>query len=486
MPKISFIKALELLEEEKGINKDEVLEALKEALAKAYKKNNAGPDSIIEVNFTDKGKIKLYEVKTVVEEVQNEDCEIDLETAQSYKKSYKLGDEVKIEADPELFSRLVAIQTKQLLRQKIKEAEKESLYNEFIDKKDEIITGIVDRVDDRFAIINLGRNGALLPKNHQIPGEQIFEGQHIKVYVSDVERNTKGTHICVSRTDPGLVKRLFEMNVPEIFDGVVEIKSVSREPGERSKIAVYTSNPDVDPIGSCVGQKGSRVRSIVSELNGEMIDIVEWSEDPVVYITHALSPSEVICVIPNYDDKSALVVVPDDQLSLAIGKRGQNARLAVRLTDWKIDIKSVSEANEAGIDFDASTFVSNKKHDDEDVPEFDQELFDAMIHNSEDDLVDDVEEIEEVESIDEVEEIEEAEEIEEVEETVEEETIEEVVEETETVETTDNQVEETSSDDEDYDEDYDDDYDDEDYDDDYDDRYDEDIDYDEYDHYYDD
>ena len=345
-----FIQALDLLESEKGIKKEIVLDALKEALEKSYKKNYGGPESIIRVEINEiNGKIRLYEIKHVVDDVNDEDYELSLEEAQMINPKYQIGDDVVTEVDPEVFGRLPAIQTKQLLKQKIREAEKETLYNEYIDKKDDIINGTVDRVEERFAIINIGRTGALLPLNQQIPGEKIYEGQRIKVYVSDVERNTKGTHIGVSRTEPGLVKRLFEMEVPEIYDGTVEIKSVSREAGDRSKIAVYTSHENIDPIGACVGPKGSRVRNVVNELNGEMIDIVEWSEDPVVYISHALSPSDVVHVDIDEEKHSALVIVPDNQLSLAIGKRGQNARLAVRLTGWKIDIKSVSEAANEGI-----------------------------------------------------------------------------------------------------------------------------------------
>lgn len=345
-----FIQALDLLESEKGIKKEIVLDALKEALEKSYKKNYGGPESIIRVEINEiNGKIRLYEIKHVVDDVNDEDYELSLEEAQMINPKYQIGDDVVTEVDPEVFGRLAAIQTKQLLKQKIREAEKETLYNEYIDKKDDIINGTVDRVEERFAIINIGRTGALLPLNQQIPVEKIYEGQRIKVYVSDVERNTKGTHIGVSRTEPGLVKRLFEMEVPEIYDGTVEIKSVSREAGDRSKIAVYTSHENIDPIGACVGPKGSRVRNVVNELNGEMIDIVEWSEDPVVYISHALSPSDVVHVDIDEEKHSALVIVPDNQLSLAIGKRGQNARLAVRLTGWKIDIKSVSEAANEGI-----------------------------------------------------------------------------------------------------------------------------------------
>ncbi len=443
-----FIQALDLLESEKGIKKEVVLDALKEALEKSYKKNYGGPESIIRVEINEiTGKIRLYEIKHVVDDVNDEDYELSLEEAQMINPKYQIGDDVVTEVDPEVFGRLAAIQTKQLLKQKIREAEKETLYNEYIDKKDDIINGTVDRVEERFAIINIGRTGALLPLKQQIPGEKIYEGQRIKVYVSDVERNTKGTHIGVSRTEPGLVKRLFEMEVPEIYDGTVEIKSVSREAGDRSKIAVYTSQENIDPIGACVGPKGARVRNVVNELNGEMVDIIEWSEDPVVYISHALSPSDVVHVEIHEDDHSALVIVPDNQLSLAIGKRGQNARLAVRLTGWKIDIKSVSEAASEGIVYGTDA-------------EF-EKSFEAEMTKQ-----DDVVEQDNVE-----------------EEIFEEETFENEVEQEVPDLQEDDMVEDDSLDEETFDDydDYDDDY--EDYD--YDPKYDEDIDYDEFDKYYD-
>ena len=350
MAGIKFMEALNLLIEEKGIEKDVFLEMLKESIAKAYKKNYLNADANVRVEINEKtGKFRLFELRTVVDDLEDEDLELSLEEAQAINPFYKIGDIVETEADVEHIGRLAAIQTKQLFRQKIRETEKETLYNEFADKKDDIIVGVVDRVEDKFAIVNIGKTGAFLALNQQIPGEKLNEGQHLKVYVCDVDRGTKGTHIVVSRTEPNFVKRLFELEVPEVFDGTVEIKAVSREPGERSKIAVYASNEDIDPIGSCVGPKGSRVKNVVDELNGEMIDIIIWSNDPVEFISNALSPSEVKYVSINESDHSALVVVPDDQLSLAIGKRGQNARLAVRLTGWKIDIKSVSEALEKGL-----------------------------------------------------------------------------------------------------------------------------------------
>ncbi len=470
-----FIQALELLEAEKGIQKEVVLDALKEALEKSYKKNYAGSESIIRVEINEKtGKIRLYEIKHVVDDVNDEDYELSLEEAQMINPKYQVGDEVVTEVDPEVFGRLAAIQTKQLLKQKIREAEKETLYNEYVDKKDDIITGIVDRVEERFAIINIGRTGALLPLNQQIPGEKIYEGQHLKVYVSDVERNTKGTHIGVSRTEPGLVKRLFEMEVPEIFDGTVEVKSVSREAGDRSKIAVYASKENIDPIGACVGPKGSRVRNVVNELNGEMIDIIEWNENPAIFISHALSPSEVVCVDVNEKEHTALVIVPDNQLSLAIGKRGQNARLAVRLTGWKIDIKSVSEANEEGIVYG---------QDAEFEKQFEEEMIKDEVANNTEEFVDEFIEEDDISLEDETFDENEDEEVNEIET--------DIVEVEESIETNEilniEEVDEVDES-EDYVDDYDqyddeDDYEYEEYD--YDPKYDEDIDYDEYDKYYD-
>ena len=479
-----FSQALELLESEKGIQKEVVLEALKEALEKSYKKNYGGSESIIRVDINENtGKIRLYEIKHVVDDVNDEDFELSLEEAQVINPKYQVGDDVVTEIDPEVFGRLAAIQTKQLLKQKIREAEKETLYNEYIDKKDDIITGVVDRVEERFAIINIGRTGALLPLNQQIPGEKIYEGQHIKVYVSDVERSTKGTHIGVSRTEPGLVKRLFEMEVPEIYDGTVEIKSVSREAGDRSKIAVYTTNDNVDPIGSCVGPKGSRVRNVVNELNGEMIDIIEWNEDPVIFISHALSPSEVVHVEICEEDHSALVIVPDNQLSLAIGKKGQNARLAVRLTGWKIDIKSVSEAAAEGIIYgqDAEFEKSFETEMTKDEP-----IVETLVKTVSSEPI--IEEADEEETFEDIisepelteEPVEEFEEMIEEDDSMDENEVSESIDEEETFVADDEEETFVTDLEEDDSEEFDDDYD---YD--YDPKYDEDIDYDEFDKYYD-
>ncbi len=346
-----IVEALDILENERGIQKTVVVDALKEALEKSYKKNYMCPEAEVRVEINPKNfAISLYEIREVVDDVNDEDLEISLEEAREQNPRINIGDHLETVVSPEIFSRLATSQVKQILRQKIREAEKEALYNEYADKKDEIITGVVDRVEPRFAIINIGKTGAFLPLAHQIPGERLVDGQHIKVYVTDVLNDTKGTHVNVSRTDANLVKRLFELEVPEIFDGIVEIKSVSREAGERTKIAVYAQDENIDPIGACVGPKGTRVRNVVEELNGEMIDIVEYSNDPKIYISNALSPATVVNVLVDEENTSATVIVPDNQLSLAIGKRGQNARLAVRLTNWKIDIKSLTDALSEGIE----------------------------------------------------------------------------------------------------------------------------------------
>ena len=346
-----IVEALDILENERGIQKTVVVDALKEALEKSYKKNYMCPEAEVRVEINPKNfAISLYEIREVVDDVNDEDLEISLEEAREQNPRINIGDHLETVVSPEIFGRLATSQVKQILRQKIREAEKEALYNEYADKKDEIITGVVDRVEPRFAIINIGKTGAFLPLAHQIPGERLVDGQHIKVYVTDVLNDTKGTHVNVSRTDANLVKRLFELEVPEIFDGIVEIKSVSREAGERTKIAVYAQDENIDPIGACVGPKGTRVRNVVEELNGEMIDIVEYSNDPKIYISNALSPATVVNVLVDEENTSATVIVPDNQLSLAIGKRGQNARLAVRLTNWKIDIKSLTDALSEGIE----------------------------------------------------------------------------------------------------------------------------------------
>lgn len=275
--------------------------------------------------------------------------EISLDEAKRINPNYQVGDVVEIEVTPKNFGRIAAQTAKQVVTQRVREAERGVIYAEFVDREEDIMTGIVQRTDSKFIYVSLGKIEALLPVSEQMPNETYKPHDRIKVYITKVEKTTKGPQIYVSRTHPGLLKRLFELEVPEIYDGTVEIKSVAREAGDRSKISVHSDNPEVDPVGACVGPKGQRVQAIVNELKGEKIDIVRWSADPVEFVANALSPSKVLDVIVNEEEKATTVIVPDYQLSLAIGKRGQNARLAAKLTNWKIDIKSQSEAEQLGI-----------------------------------------------------------------------------------------------------------------------------------------
>lgn len=334
-----LIMALELIEKEKNIKKEDLLEALKTPLITAYKKYyGAGENVFVEID--DNGKITVHEKRTVVEEAEDYDFEISLDEALTYNKNAKIGDVLDIETTPKDFGRIAAQNAKQMMVQYIREAERGNAYAEFVQKENDIITATVQKVERRGLLLQIGNIETLMPRHEMIAGETFKTGDKIPVYVLEVKNTTKGLQILVSRTHPGLVKRLFEREVPEIGDGTVEIKSVSREAGSRSKIAVYSDNPKVDPVGSCVGQKGARVASVLDGLGEEKIDIVKYSSDPVEFITESLSPAKVISVDINEEEKSAAVVVPDFQLSLAIGKEGQNARLAAKLTGWKIDIKS--------------------------------------------------------------------------------------------------------------------------------------------------
>lgn len=344
-----LLDALNVLENEKGISREVLIEAIEAALISAYRRNfNQAQNVRIDMNL-EKGTMYVFARKDVVDEVFDSRLEISLEDAQKINPNYQLEDVVELEVTPRDFGRIAAQTAKQVVTQRVREAERGIIYSEFIDREEDIMTGIVQRQDSRFIYVSLGKIEALLPANEQMPNEQYKPHDRIKVFITKVEKTSKGPQIFVSRSHPGLLKRLFEIEVPEIFDGTVEIKSVAREAGERSKISVHADNEEVDPVGSCVGQKGQRVQAIVNELKGEKIDIVKWSEDPVVFVANALSPSKVLEVIVNEEDKSTTVIVPDYQLSLAIGKRGQNARLAAKLTSWKIDIKSETEARDAGI-----------------------------------------------------------------------------------------------------------------------------------------
>lgn len=344
-----LLDALNILEKEKGISREVLIDAIEAALISAYRRNfNQAQNVRIDLNL-ERGTMRVFARKDVVDEVFDSRLEISLEEAKNINPNYQLEDVVELEVTPKDFGRIAAQTAKQVVTQRVREAERGIIYSEFIDREEDIMTGIVQRQDSRFIYVSLGKIEALLPVSEQMPNEQYKPHDRIKVFITKVEKTSKGPQIFVSRSHPGLLKRLFEIEVPEIFDGTVEIKSVAREAGDRSKISVHADNEEVDPVGSCVGQKGQRVQAIVNELKGEKIDIVKWSEDPVVFVANALSPSKVLEVIVNEQDKATTVIVPDYQLSLAIGKRGQNARLAAKLTGWKIDIKSETEAREAGI-----------------------------------------------------------------------------------------------------------------------------------------
>lgn len=344
-----LLDALNALEEQKGISREILVEAIEAALVTAYKRNfNQAQNVRVDFNL-ENGSMAVYSRKEVVEEVEDSRLEISLEEAKKINSAYEVGDIVEQEVTPRNFGRIAAQTAKQVVTQRVREAERNIIYDEYVDRTDDIVNGIIERKDSRNIYISLGKVEAALPLNEQIQGEEYRPQQRIRVYITKVEKTTRGPQIIVSRTHPGLLRRLFEMEVPEIYDGIVEIKSIAREAGDRSKISVYAHDEDVDAVGACVGAKGARVQTIVDELNGEKIDIVEWSEDPVVFVANALSPSKVLDVIVDEEEKSTTVIVPDYQLSLAIGKRGQNARLAAKLTGWKIDIKSESDARELGI-----------------------------------------------------------------------------------------------------------------------------------------
>lgn len=339
-----LIEALALIEKEKGIDKEILIEAIENSLLAACKNEYGKADNIRVIFNRDNGKVTVFSEKTVVEEVEDKVTEISIADAKLMDKKYELGDTVSIEVTPRNFGRIAAQKAKQVVVQKIREEERKSLYNQYHEKEREIVTGIVQRYVGKNVTINLGKVDAVLTENEQVKGEVFMPTEHIKLYVVGVAETSKGPRITVSRTHPELVKRLFEAEVSEVRDGTVEIKSISREAGSRTKIAVYSNDPNVDPVGACVGVNGARVNAIVDELRGEKIDIITWSEDPAVLIENALNPAKVVSVDVDEEEKSASVIVPDFQLSLAIGKEGQNARLAARLTGYKIDIKSESQA----------------------------------------------------------------------------------------------------------------------------------------------
>lgn len=347
-----FFDALDDLEKEKGISKDVFIQALENALTFACKKH-FGEATNVEVRLNpEKSTIKIYSYKNVVETVEDPDKEIALEDARQIKKSYDVGDRVAQEVNTKDFSRIAAQTAKQVIMQTLKEIEKNQAYDQYSEKENEMLVGVVSRVKDDNVYVEIGKNqmeGILMPSD-QIPGEKFSQGDKIKVYVKRVKDGVKGVQVILSRSCIGFVRRLFENEVPEIRAGLVVIKAIAREAGYRTKIAVYSTDPDVDAVGACVGQKGVRINAISNnELNGEKIDVIPWSEDNLDFIASALSPAKVYMVQGNEETKEAKVIVPDDKLSLAIGREGQNARLAARLTNWKIDVKSYSNAVKMGL-----------------------------------------------------------------------------------------------------------------------------------------
>ena len=340
--------ALALLEKERGIPQNFMMGKIIQALTTAYKRDHEGVENVIVDVDEVKKDLKMYVQKEIVEEVENPGTQISLEEARKLSAKYELGGVVNIPVNNVEFGRIAAGNGKQVIIQGLREAEHGMIYDEFNSKQHEILTGTVQRIDPRTGnvILRIGTGSesteAVLTLSEQVSGEELREGQLVKVYLVEVRRTTRGPQVLISRTHPGLVKRLFELEVPEIYDGIVEIRSVAREAGSRTKMAVWSENPDVDPIGACIGPRGQRVNAIVDELRGEKIDIIRWSEDPAQFVAAALAPADVLNVNLADEGKSCRVIVPDDQLSLAIGKEGQNARLAARLTGYKIDIKPAS------------------------------------------------------------------------------------------------------------------------------------------------
>ncbi len=349
---LDLIEAIKGLVKAKKVDEKIVFDALEMVLLTAYKKESGSNAKTSVTLNRETGDYHIYEEKTVVEEIdplaENAINEITVADAKKIDKTYEAGDMLRIEVTPKNFGRVAAQTAKQVMIQKLREAERGSIYDEFSGREGDVITGTVKWSESRTVFVDLGRVEGILPFAEQIEGEEFHPNDKIKCYVLEVRKTTKGPEIILSRTHPGLLKRLFELEVPEIYSGTVEIKSVVREAGSRSKIAVYAMDPNVDPVGACVGPKGQRVQNIVNELHDEKIDIVRWDEDPAVYIANALSPAKVISVSVWEEEKSSYVIVPDYQLSLAIGKAGQNARLAAKLTGWKIDIKSETQAKEEG------------------------------------------------------------------------------------------------------------------------------------------
>ncbi len=370
-----FIHALEEIEKDKGISKDIIFDALESALVSSYKKNFKTAQNVLVQIDREMGEISVYAVKDVVEEVEDENLQISLKDAKAINPKLEIGDVYNEKVTPKDFGRIAAQTAKQVVIQRIKDAERDIIFEDFADRENEIITGQIQRIARGNVYVDLGKTEAILPAAEQIPGEIYKVGDRHKMLLLEVKRTTKGPQIVLSRSHPNLIKRLFELEVPEINSGFVEIYSISREAGSRTKIAVFSKDPEIDALGACVGYKGARVKAIVDELHEEKIDIVIWEKEIGKFIANALSPSKVVKVFVNEEEKSALVVVPDYQLSLAIGKEGQNARLAAKLTNWKIDIKSEAQFYE---------YLQNEDIQEEDLKEkFGLELRDENLEESE-------------------------------------------------------------------------------------------------------
>ncbi len=367
----NLILAMEELEKESGIQKDYLLEAIETALVTAYKKNYDCEDENVKITMDkETGEIHVYMQKEIVEEVENENTQLSLEEAKTIDKKYNVGDIYEQELVPKNFGRIAAGTAKQVIVQKIREASREFLYNEYNERKGEIVSGIVQKADGGVVVVDLGRIEGIMTVKEQIPTEKYHVNDKIRACIIDVEKGLKGsTQVMISRAHNDFVRKLFELEIPEIYEGLIEIKNVSRDPGKRCKVAVYSQNPNIDPVGSCVGQKGIRIQNIINELNGEKIDVIEWNEDPAIYISSALLPAQVMAVDIKDEEHFAQVIVPDDQLSLAIGKAGQNARLAAKLTNWKIDIKSESQFREMIMNMQNEEAKTEEKEETQEVEE---------------------------------------------------------------------------------------------------------------------
>lgn len=341
-----LLTALDAIEKERGIEKEVLFEAIEVALMSAYKRNfNHATNARIDIN-RETGAIKVFRSYDVVDSISNNHTEILLDEALKVDSDIQTGESVEVEVTPRDFGRIAAQTAKQVVIQRIREAERDIIYEKYVDRVEELVTGLVQRFEQKNVIIDLGRAEAILPTSEHMPHERHRQGERVKVFIAEVNKTSKGPQIIVSRSHSGLLKRLFEMEVPEIFDGIIEVKGVAREAGHRSKIAVYSSNKDIDPVGACVGPKGARVQAVTNELKGEKIDIIHWSEDQEEYIKRSLSPAKASFVKIDSINKFAQVIVPDSQLSLAIGREGQNARLAAKITGWKVDILSESQLAE--------------------------------------------------------------------------------------------------------------------------------------------